>query len=231
MNPGSLTGGDIRRGSATLRRLLVEDVLGSAWRHHGFQREPAIYGPHAEKLAALRSRRLEHAVSLIVGGGRLNNVDVAMIGAFRVFNPQTGKGPEDDEGFGVEVSTIARKASGQTATSDLSALVEHPWHLKAYLQAPGAVRRGERISRREVIKHFANDIGGVHLDRAKKDAPDQTRELVREMEQRVMADTMDGIYFEVLSIGQAIGRSPDVKALEEAIKAAGDGRPEGAAPA
>jgi hypothetical protein len=35
--------------------------------------------------------------------------------------------------------------------------------LHEYLDAPGLIRKGERLSRREAIKHMANEMGGVHI--------------------------------------------------------------------
>src|SRR5690242_15815792 len=94
MQPDSLAGSEIRRESAALRILLVEDLIGKSWRHHGFCKEPIVFGPHAERLATNAGVLLEHAASLIVGGGRINDLGMSMIGAFRVFNPSPGKGPE-----------------------------------------------------------------------------------------------------------------------------------------
>jgi hypothetical protein len=216
----TLTGGDIRRGSACLRGLLVNGLVGLAWRQHGFSRQPIVYGPDAEQLAALEGLKLEHAASLIVGGGRLNGLDVCMIGAFRVFNPDTGKGPDENEGFAVRATAIIRDAGKSTTPGDLDRFVERPWDLSAYLDAPGAVRRGERIARREIIKYFAEFAGGAHLDRVIKAGTERATErnkFIAELEQRVHADTMDGLYFEVLSIGQTVGQSPDLRRLEAAI--------------
>ena len=200
----ALTGAEIRRGSACLRSLLVHDLLGRAWRENGFSKQPKICGPDAERLAALEGLRLQHAASLIVGGGRLNDLDVSMIGAFRVFNPETGKGPDEDEGFAVRTTIIIRDARNPTTPGSLDRFVECPWYLTAYLDAVGAVRRGGPIARREIIKYFANYAGGAHLDRvmnAGKKKATEGYELIAELEQRVHADTMDGLYFELLSIG------------------------------
>ena len=55
-----------------------------------------------------------------------------------------------------------RKVDG-AAPSDLDALIDRNWHLHEYLDAPGLIRKGEPITRREVIKHMANEMGGVHV--------------------------------------------------------------------
>jgi hypothetical protein len=89
-----------------------------------------------------------------------------------------------------------------------------------YLKAPGAVRRGETISRQELIQYFANYAGGIHLDRNKK-TPGKKRpnyDLIAELERNVQADTMDGLYYALLSIGQAVGRSNDLLELAAKIR-------------
>ncbi len=151
----------------------------------------------------------------------MNGLDVSMIGAFSIFNPATGKGPDDESGFAVLVSSIARDASGLTTPSALDGLVERSWRLNDYLDAPGAVRRGTLVSRREIIQFFSNFAGGVHLDRISKLRRDKTPryEFISELERRVRADIKDGLYFELLSIGQAIGRSPDLQELVAKIRA------------
>jgi hypothetical protein len=59
----------------------------------------------------------------------------------------------------------------------------------------------------------------------------ETRRLIAELEQHIHADTRDGLYFELLSIGQAVGRSADMQRLENAIRADSTGRDEGVSPA
>jgi hypothetical protein len=66
----------------------------------------------------------------------------------------------------------------------------------------------------------------VHLDEAKKRKRENTaiNELVADLAQKVRADTMDGLFFELFSIGQAIGRSTDLQKLAAKIRAdAADG--------
>lgn len=60
---------DLRRGSATLRRLLVDGMIQLAWRHHRFRGQTTVCAPDVEALAARKGLRLEHAACLIAGGG------------------------------------------------------------------------------------------------------------------------------------------------------------------
>jgi hypothetical protein len=66
-----------------------------------------------------------------------------MIGGVRVFNPTTGKGPDDDEGCAVKVVSILRDARVSGPPNYLAVPINRPWALKEYLDAPGAVRTGE----------------------------------------------------------------------------------------
>jgi hypothetical protein len=93
------------------------------------------------------------------------------------------------------------------------------WSLSNYLDAPGAIRRGETISRRDIVTYFANVGGGVHLGPAKP-SKQQTYALIDELLNKVGADIMDGVFFELLSIGQAIGHSDDLNRLVAAIRKA-----------
>jgi len=156
------------------------------------------------------------ASSLIAGGGRSNNVDAAFIGAFRIDHPKTGVKAESDEGFAVSTTTVLRDASaGAAAPGPLYDMIHRAWKISPYLEAPGAIRRGEIISRREIIQYFRNYAGGVHHDLLSQAHHNKTdkHSLVGELEKHVRADTLDGLYFELLSIGQSVGRSSDIGQL------------------
>jgi hypothetical protein len=66
---------DLRRGSAALRRLLVDNTIQTAWLHHGFKGQPKVAGPDMGALAADQGFQLKHAISLIAGGGCLNGTE------------------------------------------------------------------------------------------------------------------------------------------------------------
>lgn len=218
--PDRLTEGHLRRGSATLQLLLVDGLLQRAWRHYGFERQPSLVGPDLVAIAASESLRLDLAAGCIAGGGRQNGIDASFIGAFRVDNPSTGVRADAEEGFAVCVTTIARIASGAPGASPLDALIERPWYVSDYLESPGAIRKGEIIKRREVIRYFRNYVGGAHHDllRGARHATNDRYELVADLAGHVLADVRDGLYFELLSIGQSVARSGDIRALAERIR-------------
>lgn len=208
---------EIRRGAAALRRLLVEDWLGTAWRHFGFERQPTLVGPDVAALAAHDGIEMRHIASLIAGGATINGIQSAMLGLARTDNLETGVSADAEVGFAVKSFSIVRDARGESGTNELTPLTNRSWPISNFLDAPGAVRRGYAISRRDIVSYFANVGGGVHLGPSKK-SKEQVHELVEELINKIRADTMDGMFFELLSIGQAIGRSEDLKKLVAEIR-------------
>lgn len=215
---------DLRRGSAALRRLLVNGLVTEAWRYHRLAEGPKLVGP--DLLAALRQQgyELRHTASAIAGGGEREGVVTSMVGAWRVHNPATGIGPDADEGFAVAIGSIARAAAGEHEPGEYDAVVERVWKLSAYLKAAGAIRVGKPISRNNIIVYFANHAGGVHLGKTAKRSEEQRAQfaLIAELERTSSAYDLNGVFFELLSIGQAIGRSPDLLKLAAAIREQGE---------
>jgi hypothetical protein len=218
--PDGLTEGHLRRGSSTLRLLLVDGLLQKAWRHYGFERQPRLTGPDIIALAASQRLRLELAAALVAGGGRQNGLDMSFIGAFRVDNPTTGVPADAESGFAVCGTNVVRAVGGAPTPGPLDALVERSWYVSEYLDSPGAVRKGEIITRREVIEYFRNYVGGAHHDllAGARHAKKERYELVADLQGHVQADVRDGLYFELLSIGQSVARSTDIRALAERIR-------------
>lgn len=213
---------EIRRGSAALRRLLVEGWLGKAWRHWGFEKQPSLAGPDLIALLAEEGVEVRHVASLIAGGATLSGIQTAMLGLCRVDNPDTGVSADAEEGFAVKQISIMRDAREPPPPNNLLALVERRIPLSNYLDAAGAIRTGQVISRRDIVAYFANVGGGVHLGPS-KNRKDQVHQLIEDLINKIGADTMDGVFFELLSIGQAIGRSEDLKKLVGAIRGGAKG--------
>ena len=224
----SLSDGHLRRGSAALGLLLVDGFLQKAWHHYGFEDEPAIQGPDASALALRKGLRLEHASAVITGGGREADQDIAFLGLFRVDHPETGVPADADSGFAVVQTGILLDAfATPTPGGDLNPLVNRVWSLSAYLEAPGAVRRGILISRRDIIQYFRTYAGGVGHYEAQRygdsgSEEDKRNQVISELVGLVHANLRDGLSFELLSIGQAVGRSADFWQLAAKIRAAED---------
>ncbi len=211
---------ELRRGTAVLRRLLLDGNLQAAWIHFGFERSPRLSGPDIVAILKGNGHELRRVVSMVAGGAICNGIQMSAIGAARTHNRTTGVSADADEGFAVEVFSVARSAVGEPVKGELKDLAERSWNLNAYLDAPGAIRLGQTLSRRDIIQYFANSAGGVHLDYDGKRhrTQEETYRLLRELDQKVVADTMDGLFFELLSIGQAIAKSEDLAMLARSIR-------------
>jgi hypothetical protein len=76
------------------------------------------------------------------------------------------------------------------------------------------------LNRREVIKHMANEMGGVHTEKNKS----SFRDLLLDAERKLFIETKAGwtlrsLYIETLAIGQAVGRSEDFQTLAAYLRA------------
>jgi hypothetical protein len=152
-------------------------------------------------------------------GIRWSGIDTALFVARRVDNPTTGVSARASEGFAVSVGDVCRDAANPQP-SDLDIFIERSWYLHQYLDAPGIIRKGEIINRREVLKHMAHEMSGVHAGKNTS----ELREILNDADNKIVLDLKQGMlqthYVEVLAMGQAIGRSEDFKKLAAAIRAA-----------
>ena len=216
-NGGTVSNAEIRQGSAALRRLLVEDAAGNAWRPLGFSKTPTLQGPDLLAFYRHTDVELDLVVMAAAGGVRFAGIDTAFLGARRAHNPSTGIPARADKGFAVAVSDVARNAENPQP-SELDKFIERTWYVHEYLDAPGLVRKGQPISRREVLNHMANEMGGVHVGKSSS----ELRDLLADAEQKLFVDTQQGElrthYFEVLAMGQAVGRSADFEKLALTIR-------------
>lgn len=76
------------------------------------------------------------------------------------------------------------------------------------------------ITRREVIQYFRNYAGGAHhhiLGGTKTNKLSQ-HELAAEVDRSILADVRNGLHFELLSIGQSVAKSTDVRTLADRIR-------------
>lgn len=210
----------IRRGSAVLRSLLVNNLIQIAWKQCGLPGGPTLTGPDLRQFADHANLDIKLAASVVSGGGIINGIQYSIVGAWRIDNPTTGIPASADERFAVLTSSVARDCREEPEPSELDPIVQKEWKLSAYFNAPSAVRRGDVISRKSLIEFFANYAGGVHLDRANSGSTKRALyEFVDELTVKVSVEQTDGLHFELLSIGQAIGASADMQKLAETIRA------------
>jgi hypothetical protein len=214
---GSIDNATIRRGSASLRRLLVEDAAGKAWRQLGLEKEPRLQAP--DLIAFYADRGIDPAMVTIAAaaGVRYSWMDAAFLGGRRVDHPETGVLAAAEEGFAVAVSTVARN-SENPQPSEFDKFIDRESYLHEYLDAPGLVRTGKILSRREVIKHMANEMGGVHVAKSGSEVRDLLLEAEDKLIIQMKSGEIRGQYIEVLAIGQAVGRSLDLRNLAAKIR-------------
>lgn len=92
----------------------------------------------------------------------------------------------------------------------------YPEKLSEFLKQVSFIIEGQRINREEVIKYVANKLGGAHYDSRR----DVNKELEakyilmdKAQEGRIIVAEKNVIYYELLSIGQRIVNSDDIRTL------------------
>jgi hypothetical protein len=185
----------LRRSSTVLRRLLVDGELQRAWKQAGFEREPRIATAVIDPiLQHLDLRRTE----LVTAGGAHCGSAVAQ-GCLKVNYSMS-----DDE----------IRALNQLGPST------ETLGLRRFVQSPCMVIRSEPISRRILVKFVANRLGGAHG----RTSPGKKREeqLYAHLDWSRHEFQIFGkpvVYFELLSVGQALLNAPDVHQLLERLAA------------
>lgn len=182
---------DLRRGSALLRRLLIDGgngILFDLWHRLGFDGHPVVVAPSL-------SPQVRSAGNMVIlaaaGGATVNGMSVA----------------------GVLQSTGPIEEEFSPVGSQLPLL--------EFLAATSLIVSGEPVTRRELVKYFAHYLGGVHMSpKVMKKEQDMVRR-IRRIETIVMQSYIlnkDLLHFELLSIGQAVGSAGDFKRLSDEIR-------------
>jgi hypothetical protein len=181
----------LRRDSAVLRRLLVQNDFQRAWRIAGFEKEPRLTAPTlSHTLSRFPRQRIVFAAA---GGAVYKGVEVQGVlvakGRRATGGPPPDKPPQERCG------------------------------LKDFMEAPCIVAAGDLISRRVLIKYVANKLGGAHFDTARQSGKDD-EVLFSELDsvrQQFEVGGKNAIYFELLSIGQVLAKNQDVGRLSRRI--------------
>ena len=183
-------------------------------------------GPDVLAFAARAGLRIDLAPTIIAGGGRDAALEVAMLGIWRCDNPTTGIPADADAGFGLQQTRVSRDPNAPIAEGNDDSVIRRVWQLSDYLSAPGIVRRGMGVSRRALIDYFRNRTvlrqpaahGLAHQAPQASLDDQQLFGLIEELEGKVHVGDRDGLHFELLSIGQAIGASGDLRGLADRIR-------------
>jgi hypothetical protein len=182
----------LRRSSSVLRRLLVFGDYAKAWRIAGEPKEPQLEAVDlSEILAGLELARVFFATA---GGGHSGRG--ALSGAL--------------EYSGVMSRELIQQRYERGGPP------RRLYRVSEFLASPGVVFQGEQVSRRHVIKYVANKLGGDHFDPARTKDEHAYKILDNAMNDAQVLDKRL-VYFELLSIGQAIAQSPDAEKLRGLI--------------
>ncbi|MCH8877101.1 MAG: hypothetical protein IIA89_09830 [Chloroflexi bacterium] len=88
--------------------------------------------------------------------------------------------------------------------------------LLEFVDDASVVVGGVEIRRRQVVKYVSNRLGGAHLDRRRGTTKDgMIYDLLDKVADKYMLLEKSAIYFELLSIGQALVNSSDLTKFEE----------------
>ena len=180
----------LRRSSGTLRRLLVEDALGKAWRITGFKKEPLIksFGL-GDLISSVGLYRITFAQA---GGAKLKGVQVATL--FEIKGPQT---------YNKHCDTIPIE-----------------YRLSQFVESICMVIDGQSIRRREIINYVSNKLGGVHTDTqrdmsktSRKNQKEKVYILLDSIFKSWVIIDKNAVFYELLSIGQSLISSKDIIAF------------------
>ncbi|WP_157092262.1 hypothetical protein [Thioalkalivibrio nitratireducens] len=191
-----ITDREIRHGSAVLRRLLVEDVYGAAWRAVGWKKQPKLIAVSIDEIAS--PDNLSKIVYAIAAGANFRGIQMACMMMNKGSSP-----------IGQELGPPLRE-NGYPGDREFS--------LSAYLSSLSGVVDGKTFNRREVIKYIANVKGGVHLSAKERKAEAKLVARLGKIEKKIMVHTTDGLLVELVAIGQAVGASTDAQSFIKHVR-------------
>jgi len=232
----SLDDQQLRRDSPILRRLLVDDQYGHAWRDLGLPDQPFISAPElAAGLGETNRDYIQYATAppgvtvanSLLAGGQLQ------MGILRDIPKGSGIGvaPGYGQQHGVILAAIppdvmaAAAATGQDAvTANLKPgrrhVVGQP--ISEFLDSSFALILGIEITRRDVIKYVANKLGGAHFDPSRNRRGDNRLKLLDSFARTRLEIAgkrpFNAVYVELLSIAEYLAESSDASRFREAFR-------------
>ena len=181
--------------SGVLRQLLVDNNnYGDAWRTKiiGFEKEPTISAIDSDSYIFGIDKEIppEKIEIFVVGGAKYKGNIIQSFGY---------KNYVED----IEKTFKAKEY-----------LMKNPkiYTLNQYLNSTSLVIKGQKINKREVIKYITNKMGGVHIDFTRNEnkfCDKKFKLLDKSCSLKLL--NKDYIYYELLSIGQALANSEDTK--------------------
>lgn len=192
----------LRRASPVLRSLLVEGKLSFSARQIGKDIRvltPAIHKVYTDQ--DLQQMRFWQA-----GGAKYKGMQIQA------------------------ASMINRALSAQEIKVDYERTKSvigknYPVKLSVFMRQPSIVVEGNCINREEIIKYVANKLGGAHYDSSRKDnnskhglSLEDKYVLLDSVHKGTVVADKNAIYYELLSIGQRLVNSRDIRQLRKTLK-------------
>jgi hypothetical protein len=198
----------LRRSSSELRDLLLRDEFGRAWRTLGFDGEPRIHAVDLQ--SALKPYDLSRIGFALAGGAEFAGLKVAALRLVRVDRLETSPEPLGDPPF---------KDFGLRAFLGSPCLVvtEDEDGMPGEDGSRSIVRAPHWVTRRQVVSYLNHRLGGIHVSQGKTEAEKRLFALLDSAPTAFVLGKR-AIYWEALSIGQAIARSDDAQRLMDAVE-------------
>lgn len=186
---------DIRRGSAILRRLLVDGEYLHAWKMVGFDKQPSL--------------RAVNLLNLIKGIPESQIIVSLAMGAHY----------RDAYWAGVCLAPNNMQIQTHETKFDNSSYPgEQTYYLSDFLGSSSGIANSKHITRRDVIKYVANVLGGVHINPKQRKEEEKLVARVGKFHKKIQLQNSDGLLIELTAIAQAVGQSNDCTALINKIK-------------
>jgi len=191
----------LRRASPVLRSLLVENKLHTVASDLGM--DIRILAPDIHRFVEIEE--LKTYKYWQAGGARYNGIEIRS--TFMVDRVMTD----------FEIAKMAFFAGKSSK--------DYPVKAQVFLRQPSFFVEGIAINREEVIKYVVNKLGGGHYDASRNPSlgsdlrlDDKYMLLDKVRAGQLMTGGKDAIYHELLSIGQRLVNSRDVRSLRKRLR-------------
>lgn len=188
----------LRISSVILRRLLVENEYGKAWRTKiiGFDKQPSITAVDSDEYMMGNNQQypIEKISIAVMGGAVYKGV---MLQGFQYKN--YAETPEN----------VSKEYERKKYITDNP----RKYMLSDFLNSTSCIIYGQKINRREIIQYVTNKKGGVHIDFQRNRQLDEKFKLIDKSYSSLSLANKDYVYYELLSIGQAVANSEDAKSF------------------
>lgn len=226
----------LRRDSPILRRLLVDDQYGLAWRDLGLPDQPFISAPGlAAALGQTNRNYIQFATaptSFTVANSLLEGGQLKM--GVLADTPQgatLGVTPGYGQQYGLMFVVIPPDVVAAAAAVGRNALTENlklgrrhvvGQPISEFLDSGFALILGTEITRKEVIRYVANKLGGAHFDADRNRRGDDRLALLDRLANTYLEITdkrpLNAVYIELLSIAEYLAESSDASRFRLAFQ-------------